>query len=82
MILATALSGCSWFPQPPESAVTSLEAMRVRIAAVDGIADVETSLYSTDYRDGPDPWIAQVDAIADTSEPAVAQPSGTPWATG
>jgi hypothetical protein len=72
VLVASLLSGCSWFPQPPESAVTSLEAMRVRIAAVDGIANVETSLYSTDYRDGPDPWIAQVDSTADIPDPAVA----------
>lgn len=72
VLVASLLSGCSWFPQPPESAVTSLEAMRVRIAAVDGIADVETSLRSTDYSDGPDPWIARVDVTADTPDPAVA----------
>jgi hypothetical protein len=74
VILASALSGCSWLfpPPPPEAAVSSLEAMRGRIAAVDGITDVKTSLYSTDYRDGPDPWIAQVDATADAPDPAVA----------
>jgi len=71
VILATALSGCSWFAQPPERAVTSLEAMRTRIAAVDGITDVTTSLTVVDYRDDPDSWIARVDVTSDTPDPAV-----------
>lgn len=72
VILATALSGCSWLPQPPESAVTSLEAMRVRLAAVDGIADVTTGLSPRGHGFAVEGWTAQVDATADTPDPAVA----------
>ncbi|OUE30648.1 hypothetical protein BFL35_09025 [Clavibacter michiganensis] len=73
MILATALSGCSWsFADPPEAVVSSVEALRARLAAVDGISEVTTRLSPGGEGFVPDEWTAQVDATADTPDPAVA----------
>ncbi|MBF4621112.1 hypothetical protein [Clavibacter sp. VKM Ac-2542] len=73
VILVTALSGCSWlYPDPPEAAVSSVEALRVRLAAVDGIADVTTRLSPTGPGFAVEGWTARVDATADTPDPAVA----------
>ncbi|WP_043673060.1 hypothetical protein [Clavibacter michiganensis] len=73
LILATALSGCSWsFSDPPEAVVSSVEELRVRLAAVDGIADVTTRLSPGGEGFVPDEWTARVDATADTPDPAVA----------
>ncbi|KDP91427.1 hypothetical protein W824_08460 [Clavibacter cf. michiganensis LMG 26808] len=73
VILASALSGCSWLhPDPPEATVSSVEALRVRLAAVDGISDVTTHLSPSGEGFVPDEWTAQVEATADTPDPAVA----------
>ncbi|MDA3804610.1 hypothetical protein PED38_07365 [Clavibacter sp. CT19] len=73
LILASALSGCSWlYPDPPEAAVSSMEELRVRLAAVDGIANVTTRLIPGGEGFVTDEWTAEVDATADTPDPAVA----------
>jgi hypothetical protein len=71
-LVASVLSGCSLLrTPPPEGAVTSVAALRERLAAVDGVGDVETSLYQSDYRRSGT-WTASVDVTADTSDLAVA----------
>jgi hypothetical protein len=73
VILATALSGCSWsFADPPEAVVSSVEALRAPLAAVDGISEVTTRVSPGGEGFVPDEWIAQVDATADIPDPTVA----------
>jgi hypothetical protein len=72
-ILATLLSGCSsLYPPPPEAAVSSVEALRVRLAAVDGIAEVTTGLSPRGPGFAVEGWTAQVRVTAGTSDAAVA----------
>ena len=72
VLVVAALSACSWLsPTPPEAAVASVEALQTRLVAVDGVAEVETSLYSPDVlRSGR--WVASVDVTAETPDLAVA----------
>lgn len=71
VLVAGVLSGCSWLsPTPPEAAVASVEALRTRLVAVDGVAEVETSLYPRDFRESAD-WAASVEVVAGTPDLAV-----------
>jgi hypothetical protein len=72
VLVASVLSGCSWLSSPPpEAAVASVEALRVRLEAVDGVGEVETSLYSPDVLRSSG-WVASVDVTAETPDLTVA----------
>jgi hypothetical protein len=71
-VLASALSACSFWPEPPEGAEDDLSALADSLRGVDAVDRVEASLSQADAKDDPDHWIARVTATVSGS--AVASP--------
>lgn len=71
-VLASVLSACSFWPEPPEGAEDDLSALADSLRGVDAVDRVEASLSQADAKDDPHHWIARVTATVSGS--AVASP--------
>ena len=65
VVVACGLTSCFFAEPPPEGSEESLAELADRIAAVDGVASVETRLQQRDAKDDPFTWDAYVEVTAD-----------------
>jgi hypothetical protein len=72
VVVACGLTSCFFAEPPPEGSEESLAELADRIAAVEGVASVETRLQQRDAKDDPFTWDAYVEVTADGPDLAVA----------